>query len=93
MMTDEQLDAGARQGASSERLHTFKLAGQPTYIVKSRRLEPGSVHLVHVNYAGEVTHCDCPGWFYRKSCAHAQAVARRLERERRRKSSSAARAA
>jgi hypothetical protein len=82
MMTHHEPAAG--QEAAPERLHTFKLAGQPTYIVKSRKLEPGSVHLVHVNYAGEVTHCDCPGWYYRQSCAHAQAVTRRLERERRR---------
>jgi hypothetical protein len=80
MMTTTELDQRARDRAVTERLHTFKLAGQPLYMVRSRETEPGSMHQVHVT-AGRVDHCTCKGWYFRKSCTHAAAVTRRLERE------------
>jgi hypothetical protein len=55
------------------------------FLVKSRKYAPGSHHIVAIDPAtGEVTHCsECPGWHYRQSCTHAQAVQLRLERESR----------
>lgn len=82
MMTMTEFDERARIRAATERLHTFKLAGQPLYLVRSRGTEPGSMHQVHVT-AGQVDDCTCKGWLYRQSCTHAAAVTRRLERERR----------
>jgi hypothetical protein len=83
-MTEEELDDRARERAISERLHTFKLAGEPIYMVRSRKSEPGSMHFVRVE-DGRVTSCSCcKGWEYRQSCTHAAAVTRRLEREGRR---------
>lgn len=83
-MTHEELDMRARQRSIDERLHTFRIAGTPLYMVRSRGTEPGSYHQVRVN-GTTVTDCTCAGWAYRQSCTHAQAVARRLERERRRR--------
>jgi hypothetical protein len=83
MMTTEELQTRATDRAIAERLHTFKIAGQPLYMVRSRETEPGAMHQVHVT-AGAVDHCDCKGWYYRQSCTHAAAVTRRLEREGRR---------
>jgi hypothetical protein len=80
MMTTEELQTRATDRAIAERLHTFKIAGQPVYMVRSRTTEPGSMHQVHV-HAGTVQHCSCKGWFHRQSCTHAAAVTRRLERE------------
>jgi len=81
VMTTEQLDERARQRAVGERLHTFKLAGEPLYLVRSRGTEPGAMHQVHVDRAGAVDDCTCKGWEYRRVCTHAAAVTRRLERE------------
>jgi hypothetical protein len=80
-MTTQQLDERARQRAIGERLHTFKLAGEPLYLVRSRGTEPGAMHQVHVNRAGSVDDCTCKSWEYRRICTHAAAVTRRLERE------------
>jgi len=80
-MTIAELNERARARAIAERLHTFKLAGVPAYLVRSRATEPGAMHQVSVQ-GGRVTHCsNCAGWEYRRSCTHAQAVTRRLERE------------
>jgi hypothetical protein len=80
-MNEQELEERARQRAVSERLHTFKLAGQPLYLVRSRGTEPGSMHQVHVTRAGQVDDCTCKSWEYRRMCTHAAAVIRRLERE------------
>jgi hypothetical protein len=84
-MNELQLEERARQRAVTERLHTFKLAGQPLYLVRSRGTEPGAMHQVHVSRAGEVDDCTCKSWEYRRMCTHAAAVIRRLERESRRR--------
>jgi hypothetical protein len=81
-MAPETLKQRSRERAQAERLHTFKLSGQPAYLVKSRHLEPGSMHVVRIDSRGRVSSCDCPAWHYRMSCTHAAAVERRLERER-----------
>lgn len=83
MMTQTELDTQARQRAITERLHTFKLAGQPVYMVRSRTTEPGAMHCVEVARDGHVLGCSCKAWQYRQSCTHAAAVTRRLEREHR----------
>jgi hypothetical protein len=57
-MTDQELNARARERAIRERLHTFKIAGQPVYLVRSRQTEPGSMHPVRVS-GGQVTRCGC----------------------------------
>lgn len=80
-MNQEELEERARLRATVERLHTFKLAGQPLYLVRSRGTEPGSMHQVHVSRAGAVDDCTCKSWEYRRVCTHAAAVTRRLERE------------
>ncbi len=82
-MTTEELNEQALQRAVQERLHTFKVAGEPLYMVRSRQTEPGAMHRVSINARG-VDHCTCKGWYYRGSCTHAAAVTRRLEREGRR---------
>ncbi len=79
-MTPQELNERATARAITERLHTFKIAGAPTYMVRSRETEVGSMHQIHVS-SGAVDHCTCTGWHYRQSCTHAAAVARRLERE------------
>jgi len=80
-MTHTELDQRARQRSIDERLHTFKVAGQALYLVRSRETEPGAMHQVRINGRKEVASCTCKGWFHRQSCTHAQAVERRLERE------------
>jgi hypothetical protein len=81
-LSQAELDERARRRAVEEHLRTWELAGQDTYLVKSRLSEPGSMHQVTAP-AGQVTSCTCKGWYYRRSCTHAQAVLRRLERETR----------
>lgn len=80
-MNDQELQELARARAATERLHTFKLAGEPLYLVRSRGTEPGSMHQVHVGRTGKVDDCTCKSWAYRRICTHAAAVTRRLERE------------
>ena len=77
----EELQERARLRAAAERLHTFKLAGEQLYLVRSRGTEPGSMHQVHVSLSGEVDDCTCKSWQYRRVCTHAAAVTRRLKRE------------
>jgi hypothetical protein len=79
-MTMTELTERATQRSIDEHLYTFKIAGQPMYMVRSRETEPGSMHQVHVT-AAAADHCSCQGWYYRQSCTHAAAVTRRLERE------------
>jgi hypothetical protein len=80
MMTTQELNERATARAVAERLHTFKVAGQAIYLVRSRETEPGAMHQVHVT-AGAVDRCSCRGWGFRQSCTHAAAVTRRLQRE------------
>lgn len=80
-MTFQQLQQLATDRAQAERLHTFKIAGNAGYIVKSRKSEPGSFHRVLTTTDGSVVACDCKGWQYRNSCTHAAAVSRRVERD------------
>jgi hypothetical protein len=83
-LSKADLDQRARQRAAEEGIHTFRLAGVSAFLVKSRKTDPGAMHVVHVAGDGTVTECsNCPGWHYRQSCIHAAAVTRRLERERR----------
>jgi hypothetical protein len=83
-MTQVELETRATSRAADEGLHTFRLAGQDAYLVKSRKSDPGGMHVVRVDSAGHVLDCsDCKGWEYRRSCTHAAAVSRRLEREAR----------
>lgn len=81
-MTREELRHRSRERAKTERLHTFKIAGENRYLVRSRGLEPGSMREVRVS-AGIVVSCSCPGYTYRQDCTHAACVNRRLERESR----------
>jgi hypothetical protein len=83
-MTTAEMDTRATKRAISERLHTFKVTGQPVYLVRSRQTEPGSMHEVRTDTrTGQVQSCTCTGWLYRRSCTHAAAVTRRLERGQR----------
>jgi len=79
-MTAAEMNERARKRAISERLHTFKVAGRPLYLVRSRQTEPGAMHEVTVSPKGQILSCTCTGWFYRNSCTHSQAVLRRIER-------------
>lgn len=78
--TYEELVQRARERATLERLHSFCVERGRLYLVKSRKLAPGTHHMVRVHNNGQIT-CDCPGWEYRAVCAHQQTVAKRLERE------------
>ncbi len=78
--TPEELVQRARQRATDENLHSFCVEPRRLYLVKSRKLRPGTYHMVRVHRNGQVT-CDCPGWEYRGVCAHQQTVVKRLERE------------
>jgi hypothetical protein len=83
-LSKADLDQRARERAADEGLHTFRLAGSQAFLVKSRKTDPGAMHVVTVDETGTVTGCShCPGWDYRRSCVHAAAMTRRLERERR----------
>ena len=81
-MTQQQLQQRAMDRAQTERLHTFRLAGDAGYLVKSRKMEPGAFHRVTTLDDGYVIGCDCKGWQYRRSCTHAAAVSRRVSRGR-----------
>ncbi len=83
MTPAEQIHQRALDRAKAERLQTFRLmSGQ--YAVRSRKLAPGSFHVVSQDAAGALA-CDaqCPGYFYRGVCAHTATVERRVARERR----------
>lgn len=45
-MTTAEPDTRATRRAIDERLHTFKVTGQPVYLVRSRQTEPGSMREV-----------------------------------------------
>jgi SWIM zinc finger len=83
-MSPQELDQRAR--ARSTGVKTWKAAGQPLYLVRSLTTDPGAMHTVQVTVDGEIAECSCKGWEYRRSCIHAQAVLKRLEREGIRKS-------
>lgn len=78
--THEELVARAREQATEENLHSFCVERRRLYLVKSRKLKPGTYHMVRVHRSGQVT-CDCPGWERWSVCAHQQTVVKRLERE------------
>ncbi|MDQ3327967.1 MAG: hypothetical protein M3506_05555 [Chloroflexota bacterium] len=78
--THEELVARARKRANEENLHSFQVERRRLYLVKSRKLRPGTYHMVRVHRSGQVT-CDCPGWERWTVCAHQQTVVKRLERE------------
>lgn len=78
--TYEELAQRARQRALEENLHSFCVERRRLYLVKSRKLAPGTYHMVRVHRNGQVT-CDCPGWERWSVCAHQQTVVKRLERE------------
>lgn len=77
--TYEELVQRARERATEENLHSFQVERGRLYLVKSRKLAPGTYHMVRVHRNGQVT-CDCPGWERWGVCAHQQAVVKRLER-------------
>lgn len=78
--THEELVQRARERAAEDGLHSFCVERRRLYLVKSRRLAPGTHHMVRVYSNGQVT-CDCPGWERWSVCAHQQTVVKRLERE------------
>ncbi|MEJ7655206.1 MAG: hypothetical protein WKH64_18670 [Chloroflexia bacterium] len=78
--THEELVERARQRATEDGLHSFQVERNKLYLVKSRRLAPGTYHMVRVYWNGQIT-CDCPGWERWSVCAHQQTVAKRMERE------------
>lgn len=82
-MSPAELDERAR--ARSADVKTWKAAGEPFYFVRSLTTDPGAMHTVRVTVDGEIAECTCKGWQYRRSCIHSQAVLKRLERERIRK--------
>lgn len=79
-MTHIQMQQRATERAKKERLHSFRLC-DGRFLVKSRKMKPGTFHLVTTTEDGVAVHCDCPGWQYRKCCTHAAAVIRRTQRE------------
>src|SRR2546426_1115916 len=78
-LTGAQVAERALDRARDEHLRAWRLA-DGRYLVKSRTSARGSFHLIAVGADG-VPRCDCPGFYYRESCAHAAAVTRRLARE------------
>ena len=78
--TYQELVQRARQRATEDKLHSFCVERGKLYLVKSRKLAPGTYHMVRVHWNGQIT-CDCPGWDRWSVCAHQQTVAKRLERE------------
>lgn len=78
-MTHAEIVERARQRAETEGLQAWKI-NDHLYLVKSRKLDPGSHHMVTVDRTGLV-ECDCPGCLQRRSCTHVEVVRRRLERE------------
>jgi hypothetical protein len=78
--TYEQLVQRSRERATEENLHSFQIERGRLYLVKSRKLRPGTYHMVRVHRSGQVT-CDCPGWERWSVCAHQQTVVKRLDRE------------
>jgi len=69
-MSTADLTARARSRADAEHLHTWAVEPGRLYLVKSRKLAPGSHHMVRVN--GDAVGCDCPGDVYRGPgvCTH-----------------------
>src|SRR5919205_3972565 len=88
----EDLVGRARERATEEGLHSFCVEPRSLYLVKSRKMSPGTYHMVRVHRNGQVT-CDCPGWEYYGVCTHQQTVVKRLEREAARREWARARAA
>lgn len=80
--TYSELVQRARERAAEARLHSFCIERGSLYLVKSRKLAPGTHHMVRVYSNGQVT-CDCPGWEHWGVCAHQQTVVKRLERDAR----------
>ena len=78
--THEELVQRARQRATEENLHSFCVERRKLYLVKSRKVAPGTYHMVRVHANGQIT-CDCRGWERWSVCAHQQTVAKRLDRE------------
>jgi hypothetical protein len=67
----------------AERVRLVKLAGEQRYLARSRTVEPGSYYELTVNPWGRIS-CSCPGFTYRRRCAHAEALQLRQDEERRR---------
>ncbi len=76
MMTMTEQQQRAKERAFGMR--TWKLV-DGTFLVRSRSQD--GWYTVQTN-AGRVSACDCDGWFYRHICKHSEAVAKRLDRER-----------
>jgi hypothetical protein len=65
----------------AERVRIVKLVGEQRYLACSRRVEPGAYYELTVSHAGYV-RCSCPGFSYRRRCAHAEALAQRIAAQR-----------
>ncbi len=78
-MLQAELEARARQRAKDRRIHVMAVPGRPGVYTVSSASEPGTKRTL-VNIDG-VLACSCPGYFYRKSCVHAEALKDRLARE------------
>ena len=66
---------------TKERVRIAKLAGQERYLARSRSVEAGSYYELTVSPWGSI-RCSCPGFTYRRRCAHVKALKERLARER-----------
>ncbi len=76
-MTREELVIRAKERAVNERIQTFKISG--SYVSPSRS-NPGVAWELGIGPDGEVW-CSCPGFAYRQTCKHAEALKLRLHCE------------
>ena len=68
-----------RAQARASGMRTWMLVNGRAYIVRSRSQD--GFYIVQTA-GGEIVSCDCPSWHYRYLCKHAEAVLKRLRRER-----------
>ena len=79
-MQRQELETRALARAQSERVRLVKLAGEGSYLARSRTLEPGAYFELTVSAWGQV-HCSCPAFAYRQVCKHAAALKAKLKPE------------
>ena len=72
-------DARAHARAYDQRVHIFAVPGRPGVYVTRSKSVPHVRHSLVVR--GDEIACSCPGYAYRKSCKHAEALRNRLGRE------------
>jgi len=79
-MTPATLRARALQRAYDERIHVFAVPGLPGCYVTKSKSDPSARYVLVADADGTVG-CSCPGFAYRQSCKHAEALRIRLARE------------